>query len=177
MSGKDKRTLRELSKGMRSEGNECVRTLTIDVTHSWQPSSALAVFPLLEELSLRSDWVRADTTWVRADPISGQQVAAFFSLGSLASTRVSKLYIEGVKTLLETALDAFPSVLQASLVKLTLRECCVTGPAFLALGGCSALRSLDLVYVQFEHCEAAASLQRLTQVRLPLCRAPIPPAC
>jgi hypothetical protein len=165
MSGKDKRTLRELSKGMRSEGNECVRTLSIDVTNSRQPSSALAAFPLLEELTLRSS---------PSATVSGQQVAACFSLGSLASMRVSKLSIEGVKTLLWTALDAFPSVLQASLVTLTLRRCCVT--AFLALGGCSALRSLHLVYVEFESCEAAASLQRLTQVCWPLCRAPIPPA-
>jgi hypothetical protein len=49
LSWEDKRTLREVSRQMRTQGNECVRALAIQVDNSWQPSSALAAFPLLEE--------------------------------------------------------------------------------------------------------------------------------
>ena len=82
MSVDDKRMLRVLSRQMRAEGNECVRKLTVDVDKSWQPSTSLAIFPLLEELTLRST----------AATVSWQQVADCFSSGisRMASTRVSK---------------------------------------------------------------------------------------
>eukprot|EP00798_Chlamydomonas_sp_ICE-L_P027660 gene27660-7299_t len=171
----DKRAVRIASRQAREHSNQCVTSLTLYFSNMallQQPSHCqkqdaidqLATFPLLEELNIVMTGSSEGGQLSPSSGPSGKDLAQVLRSGHLASERVTRLGIAGLKSSMCLAAMAFPAMLQSSLVNLRLVQVRLDGPVFASLVPCVALRSLELVEAEFVNEEAPETLSWLSQL-------------
>ena len=153
----EKQALRLVSMGAKTQVDELVRQLTLDVAPdvgSAAASTLLRKFSCLESLEVEG--------------VSGAYIARLFTGSGVAFCELNARPSPSVKALKlrrcsEPNWAATMSPVTNSLTLLEMTDCAAKGPIFCALASCSKLRGISLMDVELDE-EALSGLSTLTQV-------------